>query len=92
MQISSVAKVTTTVGTLPGADVATVVDATGLTCPIPILRAKRALSAVAPGERVLVRSTDPDSVKDFRFFTRMKGYVLTSEDVVDGVYVFVIQK
>jgi tRNA 2-thiouridine synthesizing protein A len=49
------------------------IDACGLTCPLPILRAKRALSDMRSGEVLKVLATDPNSVRDFQAFSRQTG-------------------
>ena len=49
------------------------IDARGLTCPLPILRAKKALSDMLSGEVLKVLATDPGSVRDFQAFARQTG-------------------
>ena len=49
------------------------VDARGLNCPLPILRAKKALAEIASGQVLRVIATDPGSVKDFLAFARQTG-------------------
>ena len=49
------------------------VDARGLNCPLPILRAKKALAEIASGQVLRVIATDPGSVKDFQAFARQTG-------------------
>jgi tRNA 2-thiouridine synthesizing protein A len=49
------------------------IDARGLTCPLPILRAKKALAAMQRGEVLKVLATDPGSVRDFQAFARQTG-------------------
>ncbi len=67
-------------------------DARGLNCPMPILRAKKALKDLASGDTLKVMATDPGSVKDFEAFCRTTGNELleTSEDA--GVYTYLIKK
>ncbi len=48
-------------------------DARGLTCPLPILKAKKALSDMQSGEVLKVLATDPGSVRDFQAFARQTG-------------------
>jgi tRNA 2-thiouridine synthesizing protein A len=70
----------------------TVLDVKGLNCPLPILRAKKALKTM-PSEAVLeVQATDPGSVKDFEAFCRQTGNVLVDSSAADGVYIFEIRK
>jgi TusA-related sulfurtransferase len=68
-------------------------DATGLDCPMPLLRAKRALNGMAAGEQLRVRATDQGSVRDFRVFAEQSGNrLLASETTDDGVYIHLIEK
>ena len=68
-------------------------DATGLDCPMPLLQAKRALNAMAPGERLRVLATDQGSVRDFRVFAEQSGHrLLASEETDAGVYIHLIEK
>ena len=67
-------------------------DVKGLACPMPVLRAKKALKALTPGEELEVLSTDPGSVKDFDAFCAATGHGLAAADEADGVYRFVIRK
>lgn len=67
-------------------------DARGLNCPLPILRAKKALNGLQPGEVLSVRATDPGAVKDFDAFCKQTGNELVSSAQTDGEYVFQIRK
>ena len=67
-------------------------DARGLVCPMPLLKAKRALNAMAAGQRLQVLSTDQGSVRDFRVFAEQSGHILLASDEVDGVYRYLLQK
>ena len=58
------------------------VDACGLTCPLPILRAKRALSDMRSGEILKVLATDPGSVRDFQAFCRQTGNDLLDQQTL----------
>jgi len=60
-----------------------VLDVKGLKCPLPVLRAKRALAALAPGAVLDVEATDPAALKDFPAFCEMTGHVLL-ESRADG--------
>ncbi len=66
-------------------------DARGLNCPLPILRAKKALAEVASGQVLKILSTDPGSVKDFEAFCRTTGNELVESRVDGGTYVFTIR-
>lgn len=67
-------------------------DTRGLVCPMPLLQAKRALNAMAAGQRLQVLSTDKGSVRDFRVFAEQSGHILLASDEVDGVYRHLLQK
>jgi len=67
-------------------------DARGLNCPLPILRAKKALNGLQHGEVLHVRATDPGSVKDFDAFCKSTGNELVSSGQDGGEYVFQIRK
>jgi tRNA 2-thiouridine synthesizing protein A len=55
------------------------VDARGLNCPLPILKAKKALADMASGEVLKVVSTDPGSMRDFQAFARQTGNELVEQ-------------
>ena len=67
-------------------------DATGLNCPLPILRTKKAINALGPGQVLRVIATDPGSVKDMEVFCRQTGNELLSADQDSGNYEFLIRK
>ncbi len=67
-------------------------DARGLQCPLPVLRAKKALGRMAAGDRIEVLTTDAASVRDFDAFTRKHGHVLLNGSQSSGLYRFLIQK
>jgi tRNA 2-thiouridine synthesizing protein A len=69
-----------------------VLDASGLNCPLPILRAKKALSAMESGKVLRIIATDPGSVKDFDSFSKQTGNPLLESGEEDGKFVFLIQK
>ncbi len=69
-----------------------VLDAKGLNCPLPILKAKKALKGVPEGEILEVQSTDPGSVADFQAFCRQTGNELTESTTEGDVYKFMIKK
>jgi TusA-related sulfurtransferase len=66
-------------------------DARGLTCPLPILKAKKALSDMQSGEVLKVLATDPGSVRDFQAFARQTGNDLLEQQTLqkDGKDEFV---
>ena len=67
-------------------------DARGLNCPLPILRAKKSLSDMQPGEVLKIVATDPGAVKDFEAFARQTGNTLLSSVEVNKEFVFLMQK
>jgi len=68
------------------------VDATGLNCPLPILRCKKGLSDMAPARVLKIISTDPGSVKDFNAFCVQTGHTLLQLDQDDTSFTFYIKK
>ena len=66
-------------------------DAKGLNCPLPILRAKKTLKEVPAGGTLEVLATDPGSVADFAAFCRTTGNELVESTASDGVYRFLIK-
>ncbi|MBT4490439.1 MAG: sulfurtransferase TusA family protein [Rhodospirillaceae bacterium] len=67
-------------------------DAKGLNCPLPILRAKKAIKAMDTGATLEIEATDPGAVKDFAAFCRVTGNDLLDSSEDDGVYKFLIKK
>jgi len=67
-------------------------DATGLLCPLPVLRANRKLRELSAGGLLTVRATDPAAEKDFPAFCRQTGHELVSTSRDGEVLVFVIRK
>jgi len=67
-------------------------DARGLNCPLPILKAKKALKTVPTGGTLEVLATDPGSVADFEAFCRVTGNTLAAHSVEGGVYRYLIQR
>jgi tRNA 2-thiouridine synthesizing protein A len=70
----------------------TVLDVKGLSCPLPILRARKAMKDMAAGAVIEVLATDPGSVKDFAAFCQQTGNRLVGQEQADGVYTFRIEK
>ncbi len=69
-----------------------VLDAKGLNCPLPILKAKKALKSMAAGTTLEVLSTDPGSVADFAAFCRTTGNEMLEETEADGIWTYLIRK
>ena len=67
-------------------------DASGLNCPLPILRAKKALNGMDAGQVLRIVATDPGSVKDFEAFANQTGNPLLDSGEEGGKFVFRIQK
>ena len=67
-------------------------DATGLNCPLPILRAKKALNGLESGKVLRIIATDPGAVKDFDAFAKQTGNELISSTEEDGKYLFLMKK
>ncbi|NNJ90137.1 MAG: sulfurtransferase TusA family protein [Gammaproteobacteria bacterium] len=73
-------------------EVANTLDARGLTCPLPILKTKKAIASISSGEILEVMTTDPGSVKDLDAFCAQTGHQMVSSEQPDGDFVFQIQK
>jgi tRNA 2-thiouridine synthesizing protein A len=67
-------------------------DATGLNCPLPILRAKKALASMQSGQVLHIIATDPGSVKDFEAFSKQTGNQLMESKESGGKFYFLIKK
>ncbi len=67
-------------------------DATGLNCPLPILRAKKTLSGMETGQVLRIVATDPGSVKDFEAFSKQTGNELLDSGEEGGKFVFLLKK
>ena len=68
-----------------------VLDAKGLNCPLPILKAKKALKDVPAGGLLQILATDPGAAADFDAFCRATGNELVESKTEDGVYTFLIK-
>jgi tRNA 2-thiouridine synthesizing protein A len=68
-----------------------VLDAKGLNCPLPILRAKKALKELPTGGTLEVQATDPGAVKDFEAFCRTTGNELVEHHTDGSTFVFTIR-
>ena len=69
-----------------------VLDAKGLNCPLPILKAKKALTSIQTGGLLEILATDPGSVADFKSFCRQTGNELVESSEAGGVYKFLIKR
>lgn len=68
------------------------VDATGLRCPLPLLRAKQALRDLASGDRLRLIATDSGSVRDFQAFADISGHTLEGFCEAGGSYIYLLRK
>lgn len=69
-----------------------VLDARGLSCPLPVLKARKRLLAMAPGERLRVLATDPKAPGDFRLYSAETGHRLIDESEHDGVFELLLER
>ena len=68
-------------------DVQKEVDTRGLNCPLPILKAKKALAELQAGDLLKVLSTDPGSMRDFQAFARQTGHELLEQQTVGDEFI-----
>ena len=68
------------------------VDARGLQCPMPLLKAKRALNGLGGGARLRVLATDRGSVRDFEVFAEQSGHRLLATEEQGGVFIHLLEK
>ena len=67
-------------------------DARGLNCPLPILRAKKALAELHSGQILKVLATDPGALRDFQAFSRQTGHELVSHAEAEKEFTFFMKK
>jgi tRNA 2-thiouridine synthesizing protein A len=68
------------------------VDARGLNCPLPILKAKKALATIQSGQVLKVTSTDPGSKRDFEAFARQTGNMLVGQFEAERTWTFYLKR
>jgi TusA-related sulfurtransferase len=68
------------------------VDARGLNCPLPILRAKKALADMQSGQILKVLATDPGSQRDFAAFAKQTGNEIVESSTIDKTFVFLMRR
>ncbi|MCX7660093.1 MULTISPECIES: sulfurtransferase TusA family protein [Caldimonas] len=73
-------------------DVHKEIDTRGLNCPLPILKAKKALSEMHSGELLKVVATDPGSIRDFQAFAKQTGNELVEQQTLDNEFVHVLRR
>ena len=67
-------------------------DATGLSCPLPVLKARKTLQSMTDGQTLEVLATDPGAVEDFAMFCESAGHTLLESETLEGTrYRFVIR-
>ncbi len=67
-------------------------DARGLKCPLPVLKARKAMKALAAGDTLEVLASDPSAPQDFRSFCETTGHRLRESSEAEGVYRFLLEK
>ena len=67
-------------------------DTRGLNCPLPILKAKKALADMVSGEVLKVVSTDPGSLRDFQAFSRQTGNELVEQQTAEGEFIHLLRR
>lgn len=77
---------------MPLSPAATSLDVTDLNCPLPILKARKALSTLPTGALLEVLATDPGSIEDFSAFCRATGHHLIEQTTAGRVHRFLIRK
>jgi tRNA 2-thiouridine synthesizing protein A len=75
-----------------GGEPALVLDVRGQNCPMPLLKAKKALNGLAPSALLKVIATDPGSVRDFEVFARQSGNSLLDSQAADGTFTYLLRK
>ncbi len=72
--------------------IAKTLDAKNLSCPLPILKTKKAIAEIEIGEFLEVLSTDPGSVADFKAWTNSTGHELADQSAENGIFRYIIKK
>jgi tRNA 2-thiouridine synthesizing protein A len=73
-------------------DVQREIDTRGLNCPLPILKAKKALAEMQSGELLRVVATDPGSTRDFQAFARQTGNELVQQETAGAEFIHVLRR
>ncbi len=68
------------------------IDTSGLNCPLPILKAKKALTDLQSGQTLRVIATDPGSWRDFEAFARQTGNELVSQEKTEVNFIYVLKR
>lgn len=69
-----------------------IVDAKGLACPMPIVRAKKGMDSLEAGQIMELQATDKGSMNDFRAWVSQTGHELLGTKQEDGVFIFIVKK
>ena len=72
-------------------DIAKEIDTRGLNCPLPILKAKKALAELESGQLLKVVATDPGSLRDFQAFTRQTGHELVEQQTLNREFIHLLR-
>lgn len=68
------------------------IDTRGLNCPLPILKAKKALADMASGQLLKVLATDSGSLRDFQAFAKQTGNELVEQQTVDNEFIHILRR
>jgi tRNA 2-thiouridine synthesizing protein A len=68
------------------------IDTRGLNCPLPILRAKKALSTMSSGQVLKIVATDPGSIRDFQAFARQSGNELLGQQTIAQEFIHFLRR
>jgi tRNA 2-thiouridine synthesizing protein A len=68
------------------------IDTRGLNCPLPILKAKKALSDMVSGQTLKVVATDAGSMRDFQAFARQTGNVLVEQTTIGAEFIHILKR
>ena len=68
------------------------IDTSGLNCPLPILKAKKALNEMTTGQVLKVIATDPGAARDFEAFARQTGHELVMQEKTETAFVFALKR
>lgn len=68
------------------------IDTRGLNCPLPVLRAKKALAELASGQVLKIVATDPGSIRDFKAFARQTGNELLAQETVNDEFIHFLRR
>jgi len=67
-------------------------DARGMKCPLPVLKARKIFKTLLPGEELTILTDDPGAPGDFQHFCEVTGYILVNEQEQEGGHCFLIRK